>query len=270
MMQEGQKNGSGTGRWALISGASGGIGLELARLMAADNWNLVLTARSEDAMVALKDELETQFGCMVRVVPADLSEPGAVTALTGVIASQEIRIEALINNAGFGLFGEFRGTSWEREAQMIDLNIRALTELTKSLLPHMLEQGQGRIMNVASTAAFQPGPGMAVYFASKAYVLHFSEALAHELNGTGITVTALCPGGTASGFQAAAEMEASAAVKGKKLPSSLDVARYGYRAMMNGKRVAIHGLMNRVMALSVRFSPRRMVTAVTARIMRSA
>ena len=259
--------GNGNGMWALITGASSGIGRELARIMAKENWNLVLTARRESELLALAASLKTEYGASVKVVAADLGEPGAVPALVGVIRSQGLELSALVNNAGFGLFGSFCKTDWKTEGAMIDLNIRALTELTKALLPGMLARGNGRIMNVASTAAFQPGPGMAVYFATKAYALHFSEALAHELKGTGLTVTALCPGGTASGFQAAAAMENSAMVKGKKLPSSREVALFGYRAMMKGKPVAVHGMLNRLMAASIRFAPRRMVTAITARMM---
>ena len=167
----------------------------------------------------------------------------------------------MVNNAGFGHFGLFAESNWEKQHQMIELNITALTQLTHLFLPQLIQQ-KGKILNVASTAAFQPGPTMAVYYATKAFVLHFSEALSNELKPTGVTVTALCPGATESGFQKAAEMEESKLVKGRKLPSSADVAIYGYKAFMNGKVVAIHGWLNYLMAQSIRFTPRSLVLKV--------
>jgi len=149
---------------------------------------------------------------------------------------------------------------------MINVNITALTYLTRLFLPQMVKNGFGKIMNVASTAAFQPGPTMSVYYATKAYVLHFSEAIGNELEGTGVTVTALCPGATTSGFQAAANLGESKLVKGKKLPTSKDVAEYGYRAMMKGKAVAIHGFGNWLLAQSPRFAPRSWVVKVARKV----
>ena len=182
------------------------------------------------------------------------------------LSKQNIQIDYLINNAGFGDYGLFYKTDWEKEYRMINLNITALTQLCKLILPDMVKRGSGKIMNVASTASFQPGPGMAVYYATKAYVLHFSEAINSEVRNKGVTVTALCPGATESGFSTAASMEDSKLFKGKKLPSSAEVARYGYHAMMNGKSVAIHGLMNYLMANSVRFAPRSWVVALVKSI----
>lgn len=179
---------------------------------------------------------------------------------------QGIEVDYLINNAGFGDFGMFVDTDWSKELQMINLNITTLTQFTKLYLQDMVAKRSGKIMNVASTAAFQSGPTMAVYYATKAYVLSFSEAVDNEVRDKGVTVTALCPGATESGFQAAAAMEESALVKGKKLPSSKEVAEYGYKAMMKGKTVAIHGLMNYIMANSVRFLPRSIVVKVTRQI----
>jgi short-subunit dehydrogenase len=152
----------------------------------------------------------------------------------------------LINNAGFGDFGMFLETDWNKEAQMIQLNITALTQLTKLYLKEMVKRGSGKIMNVASTAAFQSGPTMAVYYATKAYVLSFSEAIDNEVRDKGVTVTALCPGATESGFQAAAAMEESNLVKGRKLPTSKEVAEYGYESMMKGRTVAIDGFMKKI------------------------
>jgi hypothetical protein len=173
-----------------------------------------------------------------------------------------LQIDYLINNAGFGDFGFFAQSNWDKQLQMINLNITTLTHLTHLFLPAMIKNKYGRVMNVASTAAFQPGPTMSVYYATKAFVLHFSEAIANELEGSGVTVTALCPGATESGFQSAAAMEESKLVKGKKLPSSAEVAQYGFNAMMNGKKVAIHGMMNYLMANSIRFTPRALVLKV--------
>jgi uncharacterized protein len=247
---------------ALITGASGGIGMELARIFAKEKHNLVLVARSEGKLTALATELQNKHNISVKVVAKDLSLPNAVQEVYDELKKANLTIDFLVNNAGFGEFGFFHQTAWEKEAMMIDLNIKTLTHFTKLFVQDMVHRKSGKILNVASTAAFQPGPLMAVYYATKAYVLSFSEAIANELQGTGITVTALCPGPTESGFQAAAALEESKLVKGKKLPSSLEVADYAYKALMQGETVAIHGTMNWLMAQSVRFTPRKMVTAL--------
>lgn len=254
---------------ALITGASGGIGEALAREHARHGGDLVLVARSEDKLEAIAAALSSEFGVTVRVRATDLSRADQVDNLIAWLAAERIDVDILINNAGFGLYGLFAETEWEREAMMIDLNVRALTHLTKRLLPPMIARGRGRILNVASTASFQPGPLMAVYFATKHYVLALSEALSNETNGTGVTVTALCPGPTASGFQAAADLDESRIVRGRSLPTSEEVARFGYRRMLAGRPVAVHGLMNRIMAFSVRFFPRGMVTAMVRRMQES-
>jgi short-subunit dehydrogenase len=251
---------------ALITGASSGIGLELARIFAREQYRVVLVARSEKALLQLKEELEKQFGTEAVVLPADLSQAEAPQQLFEELQRRRIQVDVLVNNAGFGDFGMFAETSWTKEEQMLNLNIRALTHLTKLFLPGMVQRRSGRIMQLASTAAFQPGPLMAVYYATKAYVLSFSEAIANELQGTGVTVTALCPGPTTSGFQDAAALNESKLVKGKKLPNSAEVAEYGYRALMRGQTVAVHGLMNSLMAQSVRFTPRKLVTAMVRRM----
>jgi len=235
---------------ALITGASSGIGLEIARILAKDH-DVVLAARSE---AALRD-LATELGGSARVVVADLSEPAGAAKL----AAEVPEVSVLVNNAGFGDFGDFASAAPERIDQMIELNVGSVTRLSRAYLPAMLERGTGRIMNVASTAAFQPGPLMAVYYATKAYVLSFSEALAEETRGSGVTVTALCPGPTESGFQAGAAMEHSKLVSGKKLPSSASVAAFGVKAMNRGDVVAVPGFQNKVLAASVRFSPRPVI-----------
>ncbi|MFN8276648.1 MAG: SDR family oxidoreductase [Chitinophagales bacterium] len=248
---------------ALITGASNGIGYELAKIHAAKKDNLVLVARNERRLQEIKSELESAFGISVLILPKDLSATNSAAEVYTAVQQQKITVEYLINNAGFGDFGMFYEGDWQKQEQMIQLNITALTHLTRLFLPDMVQRRSGRIMNVASTAAFQPGPTMAIYYATKAYVLHFSEAVNNEVSDKGVTVTALCPGATESGFQAAAAMEESALVKGKKLPSSKEVAEYGYHAMMAGKPVAIHGFINAIMANSVRLMPRQLVVRVT-------
>ena len=251
---------------ALITGASNGIGLELAKVHAAKGGDLVLVARSKAKLEELKAELENQHKVKVYTIVKDLSLPNAAHDVYNETTQQNIQIDYLINNAGFGDFGMFVETDWSKELQMINLNITTLTQFTKLYLKDMVKRKSGKIMNVASTAAFQSGPTMAVYYATKAYVLSFSEAVDNEVRDKGVTVTTLCPGATESGFQAAAAMEESNLVKGKKLPTSKEVAAYGYAAMMKGKTVAIHGLMNRIMANSVKFVPRALVVKITRKM----
>lgn len=251
---------------ALITGASNGIGLELAKVHASKGDNLVLVARNGNKLNELKAELEKQYAISVWVLAQDLSQPNAAQEVYDETQRQNISVDYLINNAGFGDFGMFYETDWAKELQMINLNITCLTQMTKLYLKDMVKQRKGKIMNVASTAAFQSGPTMAVYFATKAYVLSFSEAINNEVSDKGVTVTALCPGATESGFQVAAAMQNSGLVKDRNLPSSKVVAEYGYNAMMKGKAVAIHGLMNRILANSVRFMPRALVVKVTRQI----
>jgi uncharacterized protein len=251
---------------SLITGASNGIGLELARIHASKGDDLVLVARNITRLNQLKSELEKQYSISVTVIEKDLSKTDAAKEVYDETSIKDIEVDYLINNAGFGDFGLFADSDWNKEYQMINLNITALTQFTKLYLNDMIKRGKGRIMNVASTAAFQSGPTMAVYYATKAYVLSFSEAVDNEVRSKGITITALCPGATESGFQAAAAMEESNLVKGRKLPSSRDVAEFGYKAMLKGKTVAIHGLMNYIMANSVRFMPRSIVVKVTRKI----
>lgn len=251
---------------ALITGASNGIGLELAKIHASKGDNLVLVARNLSKLDELKEELEKQYKIKVYTIGKDLSAPNAAQEVYDETTQQKIQVDYLINNAGFGDFGMFVATDWNKELQMINLNITTLTQFTKLYLQEMVKRRNGKIMNVASTAAFQSGPTMAVYYATKAYVLSFSEAIANEVSEQGVTVTTLCPGATESGFQAAAAMEESALVKGRKLPSSKEVAEYGYKAMMKGKTVAIHGFMNYIMANAVRFMPRALVVKVTRKV----
>lgn len=246
---------------ALITGASSGIGLELAKIFASNKINLVLVARSENKLIELSKELQLQ-GVTVYVLSKDLSDYNSAKEIYDWCNQQGIQIDYLVNNAGVGDFGFFNKSEWIKQEQMINLNITALSYLTHLFLPGMVQRKTGKVLNVASTAAFQPGPLMSIYFATKAFVLFFSEAIANELKGTGVTVTALCPGATESGFQAAAAMEDSKLFKGKKIPSSKEVAAYGYKAMMKGKPVAIHGLKNYLLAQGARFSPRSVTVKV--------
>jgi uncharacterized protein len=251
---------------ALITGASNGIGLELAKVHASKGGDLVLVARNKTKLDELKADLEKQYKVTVYTIGKDLSANNSALEVYNETTKQNIQIDYLINNAGFGDFGMFAETDWNKELQMINLNITTLTQFTKLYLKDMVKRGSGKIMNVASTAAFQSGPTMAVYYATKAYVLSFSEAVDNEVSDKGVTVTTLCPGATESGFQAAAAMEESNLVKGKKLPTAKEVAEYGYSSMMKGKTVAIHGMMNWIMANSVRFTPRALVVKLTRKI----
>jgi len=246
---------------ALITGASSGIGMDLARLMAAD-FDLIITARNQSELEKLARELEAQHGNHVHVIAADLARPEAPKEVFAEIERRGLRIDMLINNAGFGIYGDFANSDLQRDLEMVEVNISAVTALTRFALPGMLERGRGRIMNVASTAGFQPGPLMAVYYATKAYVIMFSEAVANELKGSGVTVTCLCPGPTATQFADRANMEKSRLFRMGAM-RSMDVARAGYKAMMAGKTVMIPGLMNRTLAFSVRLSPRKLVTAIS-------
>ena len=258
-------NGGGA---ALITGASAGIGAELARLFARDGWELVLVARSRDGLEKVGRELAQTHGTRCHVVPADLADPAAPQAIYDAVQALGVEVSALVNNAGFGLLGTFVDTGREpptdlgRELEMLQVNVVALTHLSKLFLPAMVKRGRGYLMNVASTAAFQPGPLMAVYYASKAYVLSFSEALSVELAGTGVTATALCPGPTRTEFQAAAKMESSRLFRAPHVMTAADVAEAGYNAMRAGKSSIVTGAVNRVMAAGTRFIPRRLAAHV--------
>ena len=247
---------------ALITGASSGIGLELAKIHASKGGDLVLVARSTANLEALKTELESQYKIQVVIISKDLSQRDAAKEVYDETTRGGIQIDYLINNAGFGDFGHFPATDWDKEEQMISLNMTTLTHFTKLYLQDMMMRSSGKIMNVASTASFQPGPTMAVYCATKAYVLSFSEAVNNEVSDKGISITALCPGATNTHFKSAAGMDNSKLFKNKNLPTGQEVAKYGYTAMMKGKPVAIHGTFNFILANSSRFIPRSWVVKV--------
>jgi len=250
----------------LITGASSGLGSEFARLCAADGKNLVLIARSADALGVLAEDLRKAHGITVEVLAHDLTEPDAVQHIVAGLAARNIEVDELINNAGVGKLSPFAETDERDLRGMLDLNVSALTMLTRALLPKMIARKRGRILNVASTASFQPGPLMAVYYATKAYVLHWSLALGNELNGSGITVTCLCPGPTKTGFQKAAGMLDSPLFKRFQTMDAVSVARAGYDAMLRGKPMVVPGLMNKVGAFATRLIPR----TLAARIARAA
>lgn len=254
-------NSSSKRELALVTGASSGIGREFAQQLAAKGFDLILVARREAELRALAADL-AQHGARVEVLMADLGTMEGVDVCVRALADRPLHL--LVNNAGFGLFGLFADTDGLREQQMIDLNISALTKLSKRLLPR-IRAARGGIINVASTAAFQPGPWMAVYYATKAYVLSLSEALAEELAADGVRVMALCPGPTRSEFQQSAAMGRSGLLR-LPLPGADSVVASALRAWTRGARVHVPGWSNRLMAFSVRLTPRRWVTALVARM----
>ncbi len=253
---------------ALITGASSGIGLELAHLFAHDGYRLVLVARNRGALRELADDLQSRYSVTVRVSPKDLAHPAAPTELFQELQEAGIVLDVLVNNAGFGGGGPFLTTDWNNEAEMMQVNMVALTHLTKLFLPQIRAR-EGKVLNVASTAAFQPGPFMAVYYASKAYVLHFTEALAEELRDSGVTVTCLCPGPVKTNFQKRAHLGDTKLATSPLLVDVREVARVAYEGMKQGKRVVIPGWKNRFGVQMLRLSPRDMVTKVIRRIQES-
>ncbi len=249
---------------AIITGGSGGIGLDLASLFAADGYDLVLIARHETVLARACDDLARRHRIKAWPVAADLGVPSGVGEVVSRVKSlgRDGEVAALVNNAGFGHRGPFVKSNTDEQVGMINVNVTALTHLTRLLLPGMVERRRGMILNVASTAAFQPGPLMTVYYATKAYVLSFSVALAVELEGTGVTATCLCPGPTATGFQARAGMAGTALSSSMLAMDSAAVARAGYRAMKRGKKVVVPGLLNRLGAAGAKFAPRTMAARV--------
>ena len=247
---------------ALITGASGGIGYELAKLFARDRHNLVLVARSADKLTAVANELEA-VGVNVKTIALDLGTAPAPKFVFDQVQREGIAIDILINNAGFGAFGEFAKMREEEILGQIQLNVIALTELTRLFLPPMIARGSGRVMNVASTAGFQPGPLMAVYYATKAYVISFSEAIANEVQHSGVTVTCFCPGATHTGFAKRARNDKSRLFQQLGAMRVEKVALDGYRAVMEGRTLVISGAHNWLGAQSNRFAPRKMITRIS-------
>jgi short-subunit dehydrogenase len=250
----------------LITGASSGIGKSFAEVFALEGYDLVIVARKEEKLLDIKEKLETQYCVSVEVISSDLTIKNSPEVIFRKLLGENKHIDILINNAGFGDFGELKNRDWSKQYSMIQLNIAAMVHMTKLFLKPMCEQGEGKILNVASTAAFQPGPLMSVYYGTKAFVLSFSEALSRELKGSGVTVTVLCPGPTKTGFEKAATLEKSKLFRTLKVATPEDVAVYGYQALMEGRTVAIHGLINRLLAFSIRLTPRSLVRQIVYKI----
>lgn len=251
---------------ALVTGASMGLGAEFARLLASEGYDLVLTARSGDKLTALKKEVEGLHGVRAHVVVQDLADPKAPIAIYDDVRAAGLEIDVLVNNAGFGMYGLFYQSDLQTELDMIQVDITALVHLTKLFVRDMVARKRGRVVNVASTAGFQAGPLQSVYYASKAFVLSFTEAIANELHGTGVTATALCPGPTPTEFQKRANV---GRVRGLRLMMRVNpdvVVRAGYKGMLKGQPVVVPGTLNNVIILLLRLFPRRMVTAVVRRI----
>jgi uncharacterized protein len=254
------------GETVLITGASSGIGRELARLFADDGADLVLIARSEGRLRELAGELAARYGTVAQVMPADLSRPATPGEIAEALAQRHIEVDVLVNNAGFGAHGPIAAIGAERQLVMIEVNVAALTQLTALLLPGMLQRHRGAILNVASTAAFQPGPYQAVYCATKAYVLSFTEALAEEVRGSGVTVSCLAPGATDTGFAAQAGTQGTRLFRHGVMGADR-VARAGHDGMRRGRTLVIPGLRNRVRAFSVRLAPRTVATRVAGHLL---
>jgi short-subunit dehydrogenase len=250
----------------VVTGASGGIGYELCKLFARDGYPLLLVARSGDKLSAFAAEQTTAHGVPVATCALDLAAPDAPDRVFEAAGRERRPTVVLVNNAGFGGWGPFAEADLAGALHMLQVNVVALTHLTRLFLPGMVQRNQGRVLNVASTAAFQPGPLMAVYYASKAYVLHFSEAVAEELRETSVRVTALCPGPTATGFEERAGLAASKLFSSGRVMDSRAVAEAGYHGLMRGSRVVVPGWWNNLLVQGNRIFPRRLVAGVVRRM----
>lgn len=242
--------------FAIVTGASAGLGVEFARLLAGDQHDLLLVARRMDRLEQLAATLRTDHGIKVHCLSVDLNQAQAGEKVHDYTQKHKLSVDVLINNAGFGASGPFVDLDLQEQLRIIQVNVAALTHLTGLYLPGMIERKKGRIMNVSSTAAFQPGPLMAIYYASKAFVLSFSEAVHHEVRKTGVTVTCLCPGPTPTEFQHAAKMESSRLFNSRMMIDPATVAKVGYQAMRKGKRLVIPGRVTNILAFSNRLVPR--------------
>lgn len=264
-----ESNGKGK-HTALVTGASAGLGKELASLFAKDGHDVVLVARSESKLNELAADLSKTHGITAHVVAADLGKPTAPDAIVEATTRKGIFVDHLVNNAGFGSNGAFLDLPLAREVEMIEVNVTALVKLTHHYGRAMKEKGFGRIMNIASTAGFQPGPFMATYYATKAFVVSFTEALAYELEGSGVTVTCHCPGATKTEFASTAGNDKSRLFQRSGVADAKDVALHAYRSMMSGETLAVHGFLNAVGVAGVRFMPRSVVRGIAAGLNRPA
>ncbi|GAA3639110.1 SDR family NAD(P)-dependent oxidoreductase [Flavivirga jejuensis] len=250
---------------ALITGAASGLGYELAFLLIKDGYNLVLVDIDASRLKEVKKLFNEKFKSEVNLLVKDLSQPDIAQDIYNEVKRLP-KIDVLVNNAGFGLFGTFANTDWKRESDMLHLHILTTTHLTKLILPAMISRKSGKILNISSLAAFQPGPLMSLYYASKSYILSFSEAIANELKGTGVTVTALCPGPTKTLFQETVSNDCSENKISFNMACPVDVALYGYNAMKKGKTIAIPGAFNKILSSIPRFIPRNMTTRIVRNI----
>lgn len=252
------------GKTVLITGASKGIGRELAIVFAQQGYDLVLIARSKDLLAGLSKKLDRKYGVIVTVIEKDLTRTEAPEEIWEELKDREINI--LVNNAGFGDYKEFAHSEWEKQNLMVQLNVTALMHMTRLFLPAMEERGEGKILNLASTAAFLPGPNMSVYYATKAAVLSFSQAVSKEVRKSNVTVTALCPGPTSTNFENAAGLVNSRLFHSLKVTSARKVAVYGYKSLMKGKPVAVEGISNKLMVLGAKLAPRGLVLTMIDQI----
>lgn len=255
-----------TGKTALITGASAGLGRDFAHLFAADGHDVVLVARRREKLDEVAAAVGDEHGVEAHVMPADLADPASPQRLYDEVASKGVAIEYLVNNAGFGSNGAYAELDTARELAIVTVNISALAHLTGLYLPEMIERDSGRILNVGSTAGFLAGPYMATYYASKAFVNHFSEALWHEVNGTNVSVTVSCPGPTATEFATVAKIDDAKLFKKGGAAASMDVARGAYKAMHKGKRMIVHGLKNKLNVFGIRTAPRGVPQRVAKRL----
>jgi len=252
----------------LITGASTGIGYELSQVFAKNGYDLVLVARSGQKLEALAGKLKTDYGIQAIAIPKDLSEPAAAQELYDDVVARDIAVDVLVNNAGYGINGKFTDISADRHLEMLRLNIASLTTLCNLFGKDMVNRHSGSILNVASTAAFQPGPLMSTYYASKAYVLSFSEALNHELAKDGVIVSVLCPGPTRTEFATRADMQTAGIINTPWLMDAPKVAEICFAGLISGKRIIIPGLMNRLLAFNTRFLPRALATSIAGTLNR--
>lgn len=253
------------GETVLITGATAGIGYEMSKLFAINGYNLVIVARNQSQLQQLQQRWQDEFGVTIHAIEKDLSHQSSVEEIVDYLEKHNIEIDILINNAGFGLFGPFIETPIEQELKMIQVNIVALTQLTKHLIPNMIRKKKGKILNVASIAAFQSGPLMAVYYATKAYVLSFSEALTNELADHGVLVSVLCPGPTSTQFEKRANLKQSKLSR-RNLMYPEEVAKIAFRQFMKGKTLIVPGATNWILVRSSRLLPRKMVTGIVRKI----
>lgn len=251
---------------ALITGASGGIGLEFAKIFAKEGYDLVLIARNEEKLNAIKDNLEAAYNQQVFIYVKDLSEKNAAQDIFRFTQQHRIVVDVLVNNSGFGDFGEFSASDLKKQTEMVQVNVSALMQMCHLFMQQMISRKHGKILNIASIAAFQAGPLMSVYYATKAFVLSFSEALSAELKNSGVTVTALCPGPTVTNFEQNANLKTSGLFKNLKTATAESVALFGYRMLMKNKPIAVPGATNKFIVWSAKFLPRKLMRNMAYRI----